>query len=68
MDIPYQSLSADTLDAILEEYASREGTEYGEHEYTLAQKISQLREQLKKGEIGLTFDPNTESCTLVALK
>lgn len=68
MNIPYESLSADTLDAILEEYASREGTEYGEQDYSLAQKILQLRQQLKKGEIGLTFDPNTESCTLVSLR
>lgn len=68
MDIPYQQLSADTLTSLLEEYASREGTDYGDVVYSLEQKVSMLRKQLEKGAVGITFDPQTESCTLVKLR
>ncbi|MDX1492344.1 MAG: YheU family protein [Pseudohongiellaceae bacterium] len=68
MDIPYQSLEKDTLKAILEEFISREGTDYGDHEYSMEQKLAQLYTQLERGHIGISFDPNTETCTLVPLK
>lgn len=66
MQIPYDQLSADTLTAILEEYASREGTEYGEVDYSLAQKVTMLRKQLERGEIGISFDTQTETCSLIS--
>lgn len=68
MQIPYDQLSADTLTAILEEYASREGTEYGEVDYSLAQKVTMLRKQLERGEIGISFDTQTETCSLISLR
>jgi uncharacterized protein YheU (UPF0270 family) len=68
LDIPYQQLSDETLRAILEEFASREGTDYGDVTYTLAQKVAALRQQLLRREIGITFDPATETCTLIALR
>jgi len=68
MNIPYESVSSETLTCILEEYASREGTEYGDHDYSIEEKVAQLYAQLKRGDIGLTFDPNTETCTLVSLR
>lgn len=68
MQIPHEQLSRDTLTAILEEYASREGTEYGEVDYSLAQKVSMLRKQLEHGDIGISFDTETETCSLISLR
>jgi len=67
MNIPYQELEAETLRAIIEEFISREGTDYGAHEYSLEQKVQQVRNQLERGDIVLNFDPETESCDLQAL-
>ena len=67
MNIPYQELEAETLRAIIEEFISREGTDYGEHEYSLEQKVQQVRNQLERGDIVLNFDPETESCDLQAV-
>ncbi|MBT5720322.1 MAG: YheU family protein [Gammaproteobacteria bacterium] len=67
MNIPYQELEAETLRAIIEEFISREGTDYGAHEYSLEQKVQQVRNQLERGEIVLNFDPETESCDLQAV-
>ncbi|MBL6904137.1 MAG: YheU family protein [Pseudomonadales bacterium] len=67
MNIPYQELEAETLRAIIEEFISREGTDYGAHEYSLEQKVQQVRNQLERGNIVLNFDPETESCDLQAV-
>lgn len=68
LDIPYEQLAPETLTAILEEYASREGTDYGDVVYTLEQKVRALRRQLERGDIGITFDTQTETCSLVNLR
>ena len=68
MLIPYTKLSEEALRAIIEEYITREGTEYGVTEYTFEQKIEQIRQQLLQGEIKINFDSETETCNLVSIK
>lgn len=65
MQIPWQSLSEDALYGVLEEYASREGTEYGWREYSLDEKVSQLRRQLEHGRALIDYDPDTGTIHLV---
>jgi uncharacterized protein YheU (UPF0270 family) len=67
MNIPYEQLSQEALKAILEEYASREGTDYGEISYSLEQKVAMLRRQLERGEVSISFDISTETCSLTPL-
>jgi len=64
MNIPFQELAAETLTAIIEEFISREGTDYGVHETSLEKKVQQVTNQLKRGEIVVTFDPESQSCDL----
>lgn len=64
MEIPYNALSAHALASVIEEFITREGTEYGEIELSLAQKVDQVKRQLERGEIYLSFDPLTETCHL----
>ena len=64
MNIPYQELAAETLTAIIEEFISREGTDYGSHEISLEQKVQQVINQLQSGKIVVTFDPESQSCDL----
>lgn len=64
MKIPYQDLSADALTAIIEEFITREGTDYGDNEYSLAQKVKQVRSQLCRGEIYVSYDPESQTCQL----
>jgi len=68
MEIPYTKLSEESLRAIIEEYITREGTEYGVKEYSFEQKIEQIRQQLLQGEIKINFDTETETCNLFAIK
>lgn len=66
--IPVEKLAAETFDAVLEEYIHREGTDYGDYEYSLAQKRSQLRQQIKEGKVCLCYDPVSQTCTLLPKK
>jgi uncharacterized protein YheU (UPF0270 family) len=68
MEIPYTALSPDALRGVIEEFISREGTDYGEQEFTFEDKIGQVRSQLESGEVVLTFDEETETCNLVRVR
>ncbi len=64
MDIPYQSLSPEALTALIEEFVSREGTDYGVREVAFETKCTQVRGLLEQGRIRIVFDAETESCDL----
>ncbi|WP_444932699.1 YheU family protein [Microbulbifer sp. JTAC008] len=65
MIIPFEQLDADTLQSLLEEYATREGTEYGEREVELVDKVAGLRRQLQSGQVVIWFEPGEETVNLV---
>lgn len=62
MQIPYQELSNDALSAVIEEFITREGTDYGDQVYTLEEKVEHVKEQLRRKEILINFDPDTQTC------
>ena len=64
LDIPYESLPEEILQAVIEQFVLREGTDYGESEYSLDQKVAQVRLALKKGEAVVCFNPEDESCSI----
>jgi hypothetical protein len=66
--IPYRELSEDTLRGVLESFVLREGTEYGERDVSLDQKVAQVARQLQRGEAQIVFDPGTETVDIVVVK
>jgi uncharacterized protein YheU (UPF0270 family) len=64
MEVPWQMLSKEALRGVVEEYITREGTDYGA-EYTLDQKVEHVMKQLKRGEAVLVYDDETETCNLI---
>ena len=64
MEIPWQKLSDEALTAVIEEFVTREGTEYGVRDYSLADKAAQVRAQLRGRGLGLDYDPDSGSCQL----
>jgi len=65
MRIPYLELSPETLRRIVDEFVTREGTDYGE-EYSLDDKVAQVTELLKQDKVMITFDINSETCSIVS--
>jgi uncharacterized protein YheU (UPF0270 family) len=66
LEIPPSRLTPEVLDALLEEFASRDGTDYGEREHSLAEKAAQLRSQLMSAELALLYDGDSEEWDLVS--
>ena len=68
MKIPASALSPESLRGIIEEYVTREGTEYGDRDYSLDEKVDHVMTQLKRKEIIIEYDPDSQTCTLVSLQ
>ena len=64
--IPWQSLSTDALQGVIEDFVTREGTEYGAREVDLATKVDQVRAQLRTGKVVIVFDSFAESASIVS--
>lgn len=61
MIIPLDALAPSTLHNIVEAFVLREGTEYGEHEFSLTEKVEQVMQQLRAGEAVLVYSELHES-------
>ncbi|MBP6700292.1 MAG: YheU family protein [Halioglobus sp.] len=66
VEVPPQRLQADVLQALLEEYASRDGTDYGERELSLEQKVDSLHRQMQRRELLIVFDAVSEQWDLLS--
>ncbi|SEH65426.1 hypothetical protein SAMN05660691_00665 [Rheinheimera pacifica] len=65
MIIPYTDIAEDTLNNLIEYYVLREGTDYGEYEVTMAEKVAAVKRQLKSGEIVIVYSELHESINLM---
>jgi uncharacterized protein YheU (UPF0270 family) len=60
-----RALQPETLRRLIEEFVTRDGTDYGETETSLEDRVAQVREQLRRREAVIVFDPALESVTIV---
>jgi uncharacterized protein YheU (UPF0270 family) len=58
-------LSETALSGLIEEFVTRDGTDYGASEVSLQDKVRQVRQQLVMDEIAIVFDEQTESVSLM---
>jgi uncharacterized protein YheU (UPF0270 family) len=63
--IPPDQLAPDTLRGLVEEFVTRDGTDYGAVEQSVAQKVAAVMAQLESGEARLVFDPESETANVV---
>ena len=63
--VPYTELPAELLHAVIESFVLREGTDYGEKELSLQDKVARVVGQLKSGKARIVFDPESESVSIV---
>jgi len=67
VEVPHTELDPELLRAVIESFVLREGTDYGEQEFTLEQKVARVRRQLERREAQILFDPETESVAIVVV-
>ena len=62
--IPVDRLSPEALQGVIEEFISREGTDYGRVEVSREIKFAQVKQKLENGSAVLLFDDETETTNI----
>lgn len=63
--VPYDELSREALHGLVEEFVTRDGTDYGEFEVPVETRISQIIGQLKSGKVVIVFDLESETSNIL---
>jgi uncharacterized protein len=63
--IPHTELPEDSLRRLIESFVLREGTDYGEREFSLDQKVARVTGQLERGEAQIVFEPVSNTVDIV---
>lgn len=65
MLVPWQELPSGTLTALIEEYVSRDGTDYGEQEVPVETRVKQVHSALERNRLVIWFDEKSQTVTLL---
>ena len=65
--VPHTQLTAEILHSVIESFVLREGTDYGEREFSLEDKVRRVMRQIERGEAQIVFEPRTDSIDIVAV-
>jgi len=63
--IPYDQLAPDTLNRLIEDFVTRDGTDNGD-ETPLQTRVLRVRQALAKGQAFILFDADSQQCQLLA--
>jgi len=66
IEVPPSALSREVLRALVEEFVTRDGTDYGAVERTLGEKVSSVMRQLEAGELAIVVDAEHGLVDIVA--
>jgi uncharacterized protein YheU (UPF0270 family) len=61
MIVPHHQLSKEALQNLVEQFVLREGTDYGDQEYSLAAKVDDVLSQLDSGEAIIVYSEEYET-------
>ena len=62
--VPIDRLSPEALRGVIEEFVTRQGTDYGEREVSAETSFGQVRRKLEKGLAVLIYDDETETTNI----
>jgi uncharacterized protein YheU (UPF0270 family) len=65
MIIPYDKLSTEALEALIEEFVTRDGTDTGYEKKSLENDVAMVKRQLKRGDVVIVFDQSTNTSNIV---
>ena len=63
--VAYDALQPATLLALVEEFVTRDTTDYGERERTLDDKVEDVMRQLRRGQAQIVFDAERGTVNIV---
>jgi len=65
IEAPYTRLAPETLRAVIEEFVTRDTTDYGVCEKTRGEKVADVMRQLERGEAKVVFEPEEQRVDIV---
>ena len=65
MLIPWQDIESETLNNLIEHFVLREGTDYGQEEVCLADKVAAVQRQLQRGVAVIVFSELHETINIM---
>lgn len=65
VEIPVESLSREALNGLIDEFVTRDGTDYGVKESPLESKRAAVMGQLGRGDVVIVFDPESQTCNII---
>jgi len=68
VEIPVERLTREVLDSLVQEFVTRDGTDYGAVERSVEEKTAQVLRQLSSGEAVVTFDTETQDANIVLVR
>lgn len=63
--VPHAALQPATLRSLIEEFVTRDTTDYGVRERTLDEKVADVMRQLDRGEAVVVFDADSGTVNIV---
>jgi len=66
MIVPYNEISKEALQALIEDFVTRDGTDYGLEEMSMQEKSAHLLTLLESGKLLISYNEETQSCGLVS--
>jgi uncharacterized protein YheU (UPF0270 family) len=66
IEIPYDQINPETLRNMIQEFVTRDGSDWGDAGCTLEDKVAQVLRQLRDKKVKVVFDLKTETANLVA--
>jgi len=64
VEVPAGVLSQEALHGVVEEFITREGTDYGLREHTFEEKRVSVLRLIAAGEVAILYDPQSQTTTL----
>lgn len=65
VEVPHEEIPEEMLKRLIEEFVTREGTDYGEVEFSLEEKVARVIELLDRGHAKIMFEARTNSLNIV---
>ena len=62
-EVPHKHLTPEALHSLAEEFVTRDGTDYGQVEKTLEEKVAALMRQLERGEAAILYERSLSAST-----
>lgn len=65
VEVPYERLDPDTLRNLIQEFVTRDGSDWNDAGSALEAKVEQVLQQLRRKEVKVVFDLTSQTANIV---